>query len=147
MSDPQLRAWRLMLTAHAEVVDILAGELEEATGLPLPWYEVLLYLHESPDGRLRMHTLAESLLLSRSAATRFIDRMETAGLVGRETCATDRRGTFVVMTEAGRDAFDRAAPLHLAGIERHFGRRITDAEAAAMAGAFERVLAAIADPD
>ncbi|NIR40088.1 MAG: MarR family transcriptional regulator, partial [Actinobacteria bacterium] len=59
---------------------------------------VLLHLHEAPDGRLRMHELAGSLMLSRSAATRFVDRMEQAGLVTREACDTDRRGMFVVLT-------------------------------------------------
>jgi len=77
--DPRLQAWRTLLIVHAEVVDRLAAELRAVHDLPLSWYEVLLYLHESPEGRLRMHELAESLLLSRSSATRFVERMERAG--------------------------------------------------------------------
>jgi len=129
VSSEKLAAWRTMLTAHAELVWRLGKEMEEATGLPLNWYEVLLYLYEAPEQRLRMHELAASLLLSRSAATRFVDRMERAGLVERFPCVADGRGTNVRMTEQGRRAFAEAAPVHLEGIRRHFADVLTDAEA------------------
>jgi len=140
--DPvRLRAWRLFLEAHARVVDRLGRELEAERDLPLTWYEVLLYLDRN-GGRLRMHELAESLLLSRSATTRFVDRIEDAGLVARMTCPSDRRGTFVVLTDEGRVVFRGAAPVHLRGIDEHFTRHLTTEEAGAMAAALERVLAA-----
>jgi DNA-binding MarR family transcriptional regulator len=142
-SDPRLDAWRTLLTAHAEIVDLLAAELREEHHLPLSWYEVLLHLRETDDGRLRMHELAESLLLSRSAATRFVERMEHAGLVERKACEDDGRGTFVVMTAHGRETFRRAAPTHLEGIRRHFSDRLTDEEAGVIAAALRRVLAGI----
>jgi DNA-binding MarR family transcriptional regulator len=130
------------LTAHAETVDVLGAEMQAEFDLPLSWYEVLLYLHESGEGRLRMHELAESLLLSRSAATRFVDRMERAGLVTREICESDRRGAFVVMTDRGRGVFRQAAPFHLAGVRRHFMDHLSDDEATVMAEALRRVVAA-----
>ena len=102
---PKLHAWRTFLTTHAAVIDALGKDMESAVGLPLTWYEVLLILKESDDGRLRMRELAESLLLSRSAATRFVDRMEAAGLVSRECCLADGRGTFVAMTDHILDIF------------------------------------------
>lgn len=139
--DLRLDAWRALLTVHAAVVEVLADEMEAGTGLPLGWYEVLLYLHESDDGRLRMHELAESVLLSRSATTRFVDRMQQAGLVDREADPADGRGTFVVATPEGRKAFARAAPLHLAGIRRMFTDHLTDDEARVMLEALRRVLA------
>jgi DNA-binding MarR family transcriptional regulator len=138
-ADPRLDAWRQLLTAHAEVVDVLERELREARGLPLSWYDVLLQLHESGEGRMRMHELAESLLLSRSAATRFVDRMQKAGLVTREACKADRRGTFVVMTDEGRAAFRAAAPVHLEGIRRHFSAHLDEEEARILAGVLQRV--------
>jgi DNA-binding MarR family transcriptional regulator len=137
--DPRLDAWRQLLTAHAEVVGVLEKELREARGLPLSWYDVLLHLHESGAGRLRMHELAESLLLSRSAATRFVDRMQKAGLVTREVCKADRRGTFVVMTDEGRATFRAAAPVHLDGVRRHFTDHLDDEEARVLAGALRRI--------
>ncbi len=135
----QLAAWRSLLAAHAGLVDVLAAEMKAEHDLPLGWYEVLLYLHESGSDRLRMHELAESLLLSRSAVTRFIERMESAGLVIRIPCERDRRGTFVVLTDEGRAAFERAAPFHLDGIRRHFADHVSDDEAAVIAAVMERL--------
>ncbi|HHC08678.1 MAG TPA: MarR family transcriptional regulator [Actinobacteria bacterium] len=132
-----------MLTAHAELIDRLGKEMETATGLPLNWYEVLLHLTEAPEGRLRMHELADTLLLSRSAASRFVDRMERAGLVARVRCEADRRGTYIVLTEAGRRAFAEAAPIHLDGIRRHFADLLDDAEAARLEETMLRLVDAV----
>jgi DNA-binding MarR family transcriptional regulator len=136
----------MFLTAHARVVDHLSHELEARTGLPLGWYEVLLYLREAPGGRLRMHELAESLLLSRSAVTRFIDRMVASGLVQRTTCDTDRRGVVVEATERGEQVFREAAPVHLEGVARHFTDLIGDQEADVLAAVLERVARAATGP-
>ena len=141
--DPvAMNAWRMFLTAHARVVDRLSRELEESTDLPLAWYEVLLYLREASAGKLRMHELADSLLLSRSAVTRFVDRMVDAGLVERTTCDSDRRGTFVEATALGTERFRAAAPIHLRGIAEHFTDLISDEESVVLAGALSRIAAA-----
>ena len=140
--DPILRPWRAMLEAHAALVDVLGAEMEDETGLPLNWYEVLLHLSESPTGRLRMHELADSLLLSRSAVTRFVDRMETAGFVARVSCESDRRGLHLVMTDNGADAFQKAARVHLRGIREHFGVHLTPEEAQTIEAAMTRVAGA-----
>lgn len=142
MVDPTVRAWRMLLTVHAELVELLSREMaEECDGLALTWYEVLLLLHEA-QGPLRMHELADSLLLSRSAATRLVDRIARAGLVVREPAADDRRGVLVDLTTRGREVFAEAAPRHLAGIRRHFSTYIREGEADVIAEAFERVIAA-----
>ncbi|HEX6116660.1 MAG TPA: MarR family transcriptional regulator, partial [Solirubrobacterales bacterium] len=76
LDDRELAAWRGFLRAHREVVAHLDEELQRAHDLPLSSYEVLLYLAEAEDGRLRMGELAERLLLSRSGLTRLVDRLE-----------------------------------------------------------------------
>ena len=88
----ELAAWRGMLRTHARLTKALDVELVSAHGLPLTSYEVLLHLADSPDGRLRMSELADSVLLSRSGLTRLVDRLERQGLLGRESCPNDRRG-------------------------------------------------------
>lgn len=135
----KLDAWRAFLVAHAEIIERLGSEMEAETGLSLNWYEVLYYLARTEDERLRMHELAESLLLSRSAATRFVERMEKAGLVYRFTCDEDRRGTFVGLTEEGSAALAAAAPLHLRGIDEHFARFVTEEEAAVIGRVMHRL--------
>ncbi|HYT24886.1 MAG TPA: MarR family transcriptional regulator [Actinomycetota bacterium] len=137
--DGHLAAWRALLEAHAAVTELLAGELEEERALPLGWYEVLLQLADAPGGRLRMQELAQSVLLSKSGLTRLIDRMERAGLVRRQRCPSDRRGSFAVLTQAGRTVFRRAAPVHLRGIEEHFARHLAPAEAEVLRTVLGRV--------
>ncbi len=134
--------WRALLNAHAVVMDRLTSEMKEETGLPIGWYEVLLHLAEAPTGRLRMHELAESMLSSRSALTRFVDRMETAGLVERVSCPSDRRGLEVVATDAGREMFRKAGRVHLRGIKEHFVEHMTSEEAAGLERVLKKVIAA-----
>lgn len=143
----RLAAWRGFLTAHARVVARLERELAEEAGLQLTWYEVLLLLREAPEGKLRMHELADSRLLSRSAATRLIDRIEAAGLVSRIASEDDRRGTFVELTPEGLATLRRAAPIHLRGIEEHFTGHLTDQDAIALRNVLGRVADALAAHD
>jgi DNA-binding MarR family transcriptional regulator len=141
--DPaSLSAWRLLLEAHATVTELLENELVTERGLPLSRYDVLLNLAEAPGGRLRMQELSASVLLSKSGLSRLVDRMVEAGLVRRERCEDDRRGWFAVLTDQGRSALRRAAPVHLRGIEEHFTRHLEPEEVEAMTAALKRVVAA-----
>jgi DNA-binding MarR family transcriptional regulator len=142
--ERRLQAWRALLLAHAALVRTLDRELDEGGGLPLAWYEVLLWLYRAPGRRMRMQALVDTLLFTPSGVTRLIDRMAQAGLVTREKCASDRRGTFAVLTEAGAARFREVGPLHLRGIQQHFGRHVSDEEAEVMAAALGRVVADIA---
>ena len=116
--------------------------MEREAGLSLGWYEVLLHLEESPEGQLRMSELADSMLLSRSAATRFVDRMESAGLVARSECESDRRGHDVTMTRQGREMFRKAGRIHLRGIKEHFAAHLSQEEATVLERTMRRIAAA-----
>jgi DNA-binding MarR family transcriptional regulator len=141
--DPaSLSAWRLLLEAHATVTELLEHELVAERGLPLSRYDVLLNLAEAPDSRLRMQELSASVLLSKSGLSRLVDRMVEAGLVRRERCEDDRRGWFAVLTDQGRSALRRAAPVHLRGIEEHFTGHLAPDEVETMTAALTRVVAA-----
>ncbi|CAA9259167.1 MAG: hypothetical protein AVDCRST_MAG50-2910 [uncultured Acidimicrobiales bacterium] len=137
---PRLEAWRSLLEAHAALTEVLEDELLAACGLPLAWYEVLLHLHEG-GGRSRMQELAYSVLLSKSGVTRLVDRMVVAGLVVRESCPNDRRGTLAVLTDDGRSKLRAASPVHLRGVQEHFGRFVTPDEAEVVSTALTRVVA------
>jgi DNA-binding MarR family transcriptional regulator len=137
-----LAAWRLLLETHAAVTELLEDELVAERGLPLSHYDVLLNLAEAPEGRLRMQELSESVLLSKSGLSRLVDRIVEAGLVRRERCEADRRGWFAVLTDQGRSALRRAAPIHLRGIQEHFARHLDPGEVQVLASALGRVVAA-----
>src|SRR5437588_12865567 len=64
LAPAEVEAWRGLLRAHAALVKTLDTELEQAHGLPLSSYEVLLFLRNSDEHRMRMCHLAESALLS-----------------------------------------------------------------------------------
>ena len=144
--DDRIEPWRLFLQAHSALVDALEDDLRAELDLPLTWYEVLLHLAAAPGGRLRMTDLAESLLLSKSGVTRLVDRLETAGLVERGVCASDRRGLFAVLTPKGRALYRKAAPVHLRGVEDLFVERLTATERRAITTGLRKVLAAAQAP-
>jgi DNA-binding MarR family transcriptional regulator len=140
LDELETAAWRGLLQAHRHVIDALEAELRAEADLPLGWFEVLLRLADSGRGALRMQELADAVLLSKSGLTRLVDRMEQAGLVTREACADDGRGVNAVLTDAGRQALDRARPVHLRGVRRYFADRLKPDEAEVLAEALDRVL-------
>ena len=127
-SDWRIGVWRNFLRAHATVMRELEREMAAETGLPLPWYDVLLQLAEAPQRRLRMAELADRVLLSRSGLTRLIDRLQAEGLVRREPSPHDARGTYTVLTAEGLQRLKEAAPVHLAGIRDHWLAHFSDDE-------------------
>jgi DNA-binding MarR family transcriptional regulator len=139
--ESRVRAWQGVMRIHDAVSGALETTLLETIALPLPWYQVLVELRLA-GGSLRMHQLAELATLSRSGTTRFVDRMEEAGLVERKVCPLDRRGLEVVLTEKGSEVQRRAAPLVLRGVQEHFGRHLTDEQARLLAEALEGVVQA-----
>lgn len=108
--------------------------------MSLPWYDVLLQLSTYCNGRMRLQDLADRVLYSRSGLTRLIDRMEKAGLVSREPCADDRRGTFAVLTAQGRNEFVRAAPTYVSAIEQCFFSKLSGDEIAVIGEAMGKLI-------
>jgi DNA-binding MarR family transcriptional regulator len=139
LSPAELAAWRGFLEAHSVLISVLDAELVRDHDLPLTSYEVLMYLSDAEDQRLRMGELAERLLLSRSGITRLVDRLERQGLVERQPCEDDKRGFFAVLTPAGRARIEAARPAHLAGVRTHFISRLTDSQLEALASAWPRL--------
>ena len=139
LSHVELDAWRSFLRAHARVTRQLDAELAAESDLPLASYEVLIHLNEAPDKRLRMTELADQVLLSRSGLTRLVDRLEREGLIRRETCPSDARGTNAVLTDEGYARLRAAAPVHLRGVREHMVDQLTPAEIELLSRALGRI--------
>jgi DNA-binding MarR family transcriptional regulator len=137
----ELRAWRGMLRAHAALAKALDAQLEAAHGLQLSSYEVLMYLADAEDQRMRMYDLASTILLSRSGLTRLVDRLQREGLLERVACADDARGAFAQLTPLGRERLAAARVTHLAGVRAMFLDLFTPEELAMLGEAWDRVLA------
>jgi DNA-binding MarR family transcriptional regulator len=134
-----LDAWIALVEAHAAAVESVEADLVRETGLPLSWHEVLVRLKGSEEGSLRMQELAKAVLLSKSGLTRLADRMEAAGLIQRNACDSDRRGTWAVITPKGSDALERATPSFLDAVDRHFSGHLDAEEIAAVASSLRKV--------
>jgi DNA-binding MarR family transcriptional regulator len=135
----ELAAWRGMLRVHSDMTRVLDTELTHRHGLPLTSYEVLLFLADSPDGRMRMSELADSVLLSRSGLTRLVDRLERDGLLEREQCEDDARGYFAAITDRGRALFTEARRTHLAGVRERFLSRFSRDDLRTLGDLWEKV--------
>jgi DNA-binding MarR family transcriptional regulator len=139
LDEPERRAWRALISTTTGLLATLDNELQAAHGLSLGDYEVLVVLSETPHGSLRMSDLAGRLHLSPSGITRRIDGLVRSGLVRREACPTDRRGSNAVLTDKGRHLLDRAAPTHVRGVREHFVDRMSPRQLANLAAALTSV--------
>ncbi|WUH97322.1 MarR family transcriptional regulator [Spirillospora sp. NBC_00431] len=116
LSATELTVWRTMLRAQARISRRLQADLLARHDLALGSYEVLMHLGEDPCGRLRMNDLADRVLLSRSGLTRLVDRLQREGLVVRQSCPSDARGLYAVLTAAGRARLAEATPTYRQGV-------------------------------
>ncbi len=139
LEGSRMAAWRGFIEAHAHVLARLATELQEEQGIPLVWYDVLVHLSEADCHQLRMHELADRVLLSQSGLTRLVDRLEAEGLVERVRCSEDGRGLFAQLTPAGLGTLRTTYPTHLRGVREWFTDLLTDDEAEALARALTRI--------
>lgn len=139
LTPDEYNAWRGFLRSHQALFRVLDEELQRDTGVPFVHYDVLVQLSNA-GGRLRMRDLAGRLLVSRSGATRLIDRMERDGHVIRERCSQDGRGQYAVLTSEGLKVLERSRPTHLRGVRHRFLAQVDDGQLLAIGAAFTRVL-------
>src|SRR4051794_39934801 len=140
LSEAELAVWRGFLRVHAALAKQLDAELDRTHGIPLSSYEVLINLQAAPHRRLRMADLADRALLSRSGMTRLVDRLERQGLLVRDTCVSDARGCFAVLTDAGAELLAKARPTHLDGVRRRFLSQLETEDCERLTELWERVL-------
>lgn len=131
LQPSELRLWRMFLRAHATVVRRLAKDLEDA-GVSFSDHQALVFAGAAGPEGVRMSDLSEHILLSRSAVTRLVDRLEREGLVERRECIEDRRGTYVALTNEGLAMVRRVAPIHMRGVREAFVDRVDPGLRAAM---------------
>lgn len=121
---------------------LLSKEMESRCEIPITWFEVLLRLGRTPEHRMRMVELAAQISFTDGGLSRLADRMERAGLIGRELDRTDRRGTLAVLTPAGADLLDRALAVHLDGIQRRVFDHLSDRDVVALERIMRKLRAA-----
>jgi len=140
-STASSEVWRALLIAFTTIYHELSTEMEGGVGVAMEDYEVLLILYGAGSDGLRPSEIAANRRLSRSGATRLVDRLERDGLVQREDCTADGRGSVVVLSKQGRNTFVKAGRLHLDGIERHVGSQLSVSEAGQLRQLLDKVTA------
>ena len=118
-------AWRGLQTMQMQLNATLARELAGDSDLSYPDYMVLVALTDQPGERRRPFELGHDLGWEKSRVSHHVSRMVARGLVTRDKCPSDQRGSFVVITAKGRAAITAAAPGHVAAVRRYVIDRLT----------------------
>lgn len=139
LTEEEMRAWRGLLTTNRLLFEQLGRELSRESGLSSADYEVLVQLSEADDRRLRMTELAANSMSSKSRLSHQVARMEDAGWVRRESCDTDRRGAFAVLTDAGFARLEAAAPGHVESVRRHLFDHLSEDDVRQLAAITKKV--------
>ncbi|MCO1577641.1 MarR family transcriptional regulator [Crossiella sp. SN42] len=139
LSEAELRTWITFVEATHLLERRLEHQLQTDGGLSHAQYDVLTTLSATPGQRMRMTELAGRTVVSKSGLTYQVSRLERAGLVRRESCATDERGVVAVLTEAGQRLLDKIAPGHVDTVRDYLIDLMTAEERAVL----ERVMSAV----
>ncbi|HEX6471439.1 MAG TPA: MarR family transcriptional regulator [Streptosporangiaceae bacterium] len=143
LSPPQQRDWRAFVDGSVRLLDVLDQALKAGHGLSMAEYEILVRLSEAPDRKLRMAQLAAEASHSRSRLSHTCARLETKGLVRRETCPSDKRGVLAHLTDEGFSTLERAARDHVATVREFFVDVVDPADLAAIGRAFAAIIAKV----
>ncbi|NED53206.1 MarR family transcriptional regulator [Micromonospora aurantiaca] len=135
----RMACWRAYIEASQRLFTRLEDDLRADSDLSFADYHVLVLLSEAPGQRLRMGELADRLVFSPSRLTYQVTTMQKRGLVAKEACPADRRGSEAVLTAAGLLALREAAPHHLRSVRAHLIDDLDDAEVACLTRVFERL--------
>jgi DNA-binding MarR family transcriptional regulator len=137
-TSQEVEAFRAFMQAHALLVGAIEQDLAAAELPPLAWHDLLAALDRAPEGRMRIHELADAIVFSRSGLSRLLDRLERESLLRREPSPHDRRGAFAVITSAGREMLATMTPVYRRTVEQHFVPHLGD-EVEALRVSLERV--------
>ncbi|MEV0638997.1 MarR family transcriptional regulator [Streptomyces sp. NPDC050619] len=125
LTSKEQRAWRAYVAASLLLEDAIDRQLQQEAGMPHLYYSILAYLSEMPEHRLRMTDLAEKLKITRSRLTYAVTRLEKDGLLRRENCRGDKRGSVAALTEEGMAVLERTAPGHVETVRASLFDRLT----------------------
>ncbi|MBT8250452.1 MAG: MarR family transcriptional regulator [Acidimicrobiia bacterium] len=143
LNDQRFSSFGKLLEVQARLQKLLDRQLEDAVGLPLTWFEVLLRIARSDDQVLTMSALAGQVVLTSGGVTRLIDRMTEEGLVERVPCPGDRRVNWIKLTARGQKTLEDAAAVHLEHLDEEFAGRLNASEMAGLVRALDSLHASL----
>jgi DNA-binding MarR family transcriptional regulator len=142
LDQREMSAWRTFVETVPDLMLAITADLA-AHDLTLGDYQVLVFLSEAEDRRMRMVDLAAALHLTPSGLTRRLDGLARDGYVARVPSRQDRRVMLAVLTDRGFAKLVEAYPTHLASVRRHIFDRCRRADVAALGRAFASIQAGL----
>jgi DNA-binding MarR family transcriptional regulator len=136
------QGWRALSLLHGRIEGHLERSLQSKHGLSVREYSLLDVLsrqHDGMGGHLQMKEVADAVVLSQSATTRLVTRLEDRGLLARYLCPTDRRGIYTNVSEAGLKLLDEARLTNDTALREALGEAARNAELAPLVGVVESV--------
>ncbi|WP_199042164.1 MarR family winged helix-turn-helix transcriptional regulator [Glycomyces salinus] len=112
--------WNQFLTVTHRLEQRIDRRLQDYHGITHTQYEILVRLADAERSALRMSDLAERIVTAKSAVTYQVNKLADMGLVERNKCDSDNRGTWVALTEPGRERLEQAAPCILSLVRELF---------------------------
>ncbi|WP_275466933.1 MarR family winged helix-turn-helix transcriptional regulator [Streptomyces noursei] len=132
-TDPAMTAlahgWSALSLLHGRIEGSVERALQAAHQLSAREYallDVLSRQHDGEGGHLQMRQVADSVVLSQSATTRLVTRLEDRGLLSRYLCPTDRRGIYTDVTDDGRRLLEEARPTHNTALRKALDQAATE---------------------
>ena len=139
LSATELRAFRAFMRVQMRMNYEMNRQLQSDNDLSLADYHVLNALTDAPGGRLQVSDLAALIGWERSRASHQLRRLCERGLAERVPSEDDGRATDAILTDAGREAIDAAAPRHVALVRRLFFDPLPDDLIAPLTAALEHI--------
>ncbi|WP_129308054.1 MarR family transcriptional regulator [Streptomyces sp. L2] len=143
-TDPALTAlaqgWCALSALHGRIETHIERALQTRHDLSVREYSLLDVLsrqHAGEGGHLQMKQVADAVVLSQSATTRLVTRLEDRDLLERYLCPTDRRGIYTDVTDAGRRLLETARPTHDAALREALDEAAVNPELAPLVRAVE----------
>ncbi|MFI1994138.1 MarR family winged helix-turn-helix transcriptional regulator [Actinoplanes sp. NPDC020271] len=132
LKPEQWELWHLWMQAHRLLSQALDQDLQRQYGISKAEFSVLVTLHRTARGQMRVGELAESLTWEKSRVAHQLTRMENRDLVLRTDHETSGRRVAIGLTEKGRRAVENAILGHADNIRRYFFDTLTPEQAEAV---------------
>lgn len=139
LSADELVTWKSFSLMHLQLMARLSKELS-TEGLSMSDYLVLATLSDAPHGVRRLNEIGDELGWEKSRVSHHVNRMVERGLVAKESCPTDLRGTNLVLTKAGLKEAQRVAPQHVGDVRDLFINQLSASEMKTLREIAEKVL-------
>jgi DNA-binding MarR family transcriptional regulator len=146
LSDPQAAAWANYQRMRLRLAERLNRDLAHKTGLSEADFEILSALTESPNESVRALALRCGLEWEKSRLSHQLRRMEERGLITREECAEDNRGSVIRVTDAGRKRAAEARLHYEQAVRRYVTDVLTAEQLEALGTIAETVLNQLEEP-